>query len=72
MQNKTITKLCLTIAFIPSAIIAWWCFSQMQLSMMSYVLSVAMFVFVWLFLFAIEMAIIMLCGYENNFNKKEE
>ena len=63
MQRK-LTKLLLAIAFLPAAIASWFIYCQMSATVTSYVLSVAMFIFIWLLLFAVQGAVLLVCGYD--------
>ena len=65
MQRK-LTKILLATAFLPAAISSWFIYCQMTATVTSYVLSVAMFVFIWLVLFAIEGGVLIACGYSVN------
>jgi hypothetical protein len=65
MQSK-LTKTLLATAFLPAAIASWFIYRQMTATVTSYVLSVALFVFIWLLLFAIEAAVLIVCGYDIN------
>jgi hypothetical protein len=62
MQRK-LTKILLATAFLPAALASWFIYRQMAATVTSYVLSVAMFVFIWLVLFAIEGGVLIACGY---------
>ena len=65
MQSK-LTKTLLATAFLPAAISSWFIYREMTATVTSYVLSVALFVFIWLLLFAIEAAVLIVCGYNIN------
>ena len=65
MQSK-LTKTLLATAFLPAAIASWFIYREMTATVTAYVLSVAMFVFIWLLLFAIEAAVLIVCGYDIN------
>ena len=65
MQRK-LTKILLATAFLPAALASWFIYRQMAETVTSYVLSVAMFVFIWLLMFAIEGAVLIVCGYSVN------
>ena len=62
MQRK-LTKILLATAFLPAALASWFIYRQMTATVTSYVLSVALFVFIWLALFAIQGAVLLVCGY---------
>ena len=62
MQRK-LTKILLATAFLPAALASWFIYRQMTATVTSYVLSVALFVIMWLALFAIEGAVLIACGY---------
>jgi hypothetical protein len=65
MQRK-LTKILLATAFLPAALASWFIYCQMAETVTSYVLSVALFVFIWLLMFAIEGAVLIVCGYSVN------
>ncbi len=65
MQSK-LTKILLATAFLPAAISSWFIYCQMTATVTSYVLSVAMFIFIWLLLFAVQVAVLIVCGYSVN------
>ena len=65
MQSK-LTKTLLATAFLPAAISSWFIYCQMTATATAYVLSVAMFVFIWLALFAVQAAVLIVCGYDIN------
>ena len=65
MQRK-LTKILLATAFLPAALASWFIYRQMTATVTSYVLSVALFVFIWLVLFAIEGGVLIACGYSVN------
>jgi hypothetical protein len=62
MQRK-LTKILLATAFLPAALASWFIYREMTATVTSYVLSVALFVFIWLALFAIQGAVLLVCGY---------
>ena len=67
MQSR-VTKILLAIAFmaaafLPAALAAWFLYREMYASAISYVISLAMFVFIWLLLFAVQGAVMIVCGY---------
>lgn len=65
MQSK-LTKTLLATAFLPAAIASWFIYREMTATVASYVLSVAIFVFIWLALFAVQAAVLIVCGYNIN------
>ena len=65
MQRK-LTKILLATAFLPAAISSWFIYCQMTATVTSYVLSVALFMFIWLLLFAVQGAVLIVCGYSVN------
>ena len=65
MQSK-LTKTLLATAFLPAAIASWFIYREMTATVTSYVLSVALFVFIWLLLFALQAAVLIVCGYSVN------
>jgi|TARA_R110000824_G_scaffold9642_5_gene42860 hypothetical protein len=62
MQSR-VTKILLAIAFMPAALASWFLYREMYASAISYVISLAMFVFIWLLLFAVQGAVMIVCGY---------
>jgi len=61
--QRKLTKILLATAFLPAALASWFIYRQMTATVTSYVLSVALFVIMWLALFAIEGAVLIACGY---------
>ena len=53
MQRK-LTKILLATAFLPAALASWFIYREMTATVTSYVLSVALFVFIWLLMFAVQ------------------
>lgn len=62
-MKSRVTKILLSIAFLPAALAAWCLYREMYASAISYVISLAMFVFIWLLLFAVQGAIMIVGGY---------
>ena len=63
IMKSRVTKILLSIAFLPAALAAWFLYREMTASAISYVISLAMFVFIWLLLFAVQGAIMIVGGY---------
>ena len=64
MQNKLKSLACtmMLLLFLPAALLSWQLFMMMSVTAASYVLSLALFIVLWLFLFAVTSGIIIGMG----------
>lgn len=64
MQNKlkSLAGAMMLVLFLPAALLSWQMFRMMSLTAASYVLSLALFIVLWLFLFAVTSGIIIAVG----------